>query len=60
MTEIERLSHIKEFLFLWLVDVLKNSNGKQGNIPMEVLVQEQIDKYIQVKQDLKDGITRNG
>tara|TARA_Y100000310_G_scaffold31833_1_gene30165 strand:- start:7999 stop:8181 length:183 start_codon:yes stop_codon:yes gene_type:complete len=60
MTEIERLTHIKEFLFLWLVDVLKNSNGKQGNIPMEVLVQEQIDKYIQVKQDLKDGITRNG
>tara|TARA_Y100000310_G_scaffold138883_1_gene138043 strand:+ start:125 stop:301 length:177 start_codon:yes stop_codon:yes gene_type:complete len=52
MTEVERLTHIKEFLFDWLVDVLEHSDDKKGSIPMKELVQDAIDEYVRIKDEL--------
>lgn len=44
----------KEFLFLWLVDLLDHKTIKKGTISMKELVQNAIDDYIRIKKELID------
>lgn len=53
MTEVEKLTFEKEFLFKWLIDMINEKSSQKGNDSMEELVQNAVDDFIRIKNELK-------